>query len=171
MSGLSPNRRARLIAAALFSPEFRREHPERVEELLRYFFSHRAQQRGRLLHWWASVYHDTAGQLRRIDAPTLILHGGADRLVPPANAELLGRMIPDAEVAIVEGAGHAYLWEQPDQARARVEEWLDRRDPILAGPPLSGIAAYTEPVTRAAGLATGAFRTGRSLFAARRGER
>ncbi len=168
MSGLSPDRRARLIAAALFSTEFRREHPERVDELLRYFFSHRALQRGRLLHWWASVYHDTAAHLRRIAAPTLILHGGADRLVPPANAELLGRMIPDAEVEIVAGAGHAYLWEQPDQTRARIEEWLDRRGPILPGPPLRGIAAYTEPVTRVGGLATGALRTGQSLFAVRR---
>jgi 3-oxoadipate enol-lactonase len=171
MSGLSPNRRARLIAAALFSPEFRREHPERVDELLRYFFAHPAQQRGRLLHWWALMYHDTAVQLRRIAAPTLILHGGADRLLPPANAELLGRQIPDAEVAIVAGAGHAYLWEQPDQDRARIEEWLDRRGPVLPGPPLRGIAAYTEPVTRAAGLATGALRTGRSLFAGGRSER
>jgi 3-oxoadipate enol-lactonase len=163
LSGLSGDRRARMVAAALFSPAFRREHPERVEELLRYFFSHRARTRGRMLHWWASLYHDTVAQLHRIAAPTLIFHGAEDRLVPPINAQLLAQRIPDAEVAMIGGAGHAYVWEEPEEARDRFLEWWERRRPIAPGPPLTGLSARTERLTRAIGLTTGAARAGRSM--------
>jgi hypothetical protein len=48
--------------------------------------------------------------------------------------------------------------------------WLERRSPIPAGRPRTGLAARAEPLTRALGLPLGAMRTGRSLaeLAARR---
>jgi proline iminopeptidase len=44
--------------------------------------------------------------LSRIRAPTLIIHGAADPLVPVAAAHDLGRRIPGAALEIVEGMGH-----------------------------------------------------------------
>ncbi|HNN95737.1 MAG TPA: alpha/beta hydrolase [Pseudomonadota bacterium] len=44
--------------------------------------------------------------LSRIRAPTLIIHGAADPLVPVAAAHDLGRRIPGAAVEIVDGMGH-----------------------------------------------------------------
>jgi pimeloyl-ACP methyl ester carboxylesterase len=154
-----------MLARMLFSPEFRREHPERVTELLRFFAAHRARAHGITAHWWASVYHDTTERLHRIRAPTLIFHGAADTMAPVANARLLAARIPDAEVAVVDGVGHAYLLEAPEVSRDRLYEWLDRRGPIPAGPPHTGIGARAEPLTRALGLPIGTFRTGRSLIA------
>ena len=154
-----------MLARMLFSPEFRKAHPERVTELLRFFAAHRAKAHGITAHWWASVYHDTMERLHRIQAPTLIFHGGSDTMAPVANAYVLAERIPDAEVAVIEGTGHAYLLEAPERSRDRLYEWLDRRGPIPAGTPPTGLVAHAEPITRALGLPIGTFRTGRSLIA------
>jgi pimeloyl-ACP methyl ester carboxylesterase len=149
----------------LFSEEFRREHPDRVRDLLRNFARHRATPQGIWAHWWASVYHDTMSRLHRIEAPTLVMHGERDAMAPISNARLLAERIPDAELAIVPGSGHAYLLERPEASFALMCEWMDRRSPIPAGTPRSGVAARAEPLTRALGLPIGAARTGASLAA------
>ena len=152
------------LGALLFSPEFRAEQPERVRALLRHFAAHRAPPHGAASHWWASVYHDTVSRLHRIQAPTLVLHGERDAIAPLANARLLAQLIPDAELAIVTAAGHAYALERPEASLALLTQWLERRGPIAAGRPHGGAAARMEPVSRALGLPVGALRTGRSLI-------
>lgn len=52
-------------------------------------------------------------RLARIRAPTLIVHGSADRVVPVRAASVLEARIPDARVEIIEGAGHALVLERP----------------------------------------------------------
>jgi len=153
--------RKRSLAGALFSPEFRREHPEKVRALLPYFAQHRATPRGAWAHWWATVYHDTVSRLGQIQAPTLVMHGGADALSPVGNARLLAARIPGAELEILPGAGHAFPLERPRESFERVAEFLDR--PIPAGRPRTGVVARAEPLTRALGLPIGAARTGASL--------
>ncbi len=151
------------LAGALFSDAFRREQPERVRELLRGFAAHPPSWRGASAQWWATVYHDTVSRLGRIQAPTLVMHGGADAMAPLANARLLAERIPDAELAIVPGAGHAYLLERPEESFRLLTGWLDRREPIAPGRPRSRAAVRWEPVTRRLGLPIGAARTGASL--------
>ncbi len=153
------------LAGALFSDAFRREHPERVRELLHGFAAHPPSWWGAGGQWWATVYHDTVSRLGAIQAPTLVVHGSEDAMAPLANARLLAERIPDAELAVVEGAGHAYLLERPEHSRDVLVEWLDRRGPIAPGEPRGGLAARAEPVTRAFGLPIAAARTGASLAA------
>ncbi len=92
------------------------------------------------------------------------MHGERDAMAPLANAHLLAQRIPDAEVAVVPGAGHAYLLERPEASFALLTEWLDRRATVSAGSPNRGLSAAMEPVTRALGLPIGALRTGRSVL-------
>ncbi len=153
------------LGAMLFSPEFRRRRPERTRELLGHFAAHRARPQGIVGHWWASVYHDTVSRLGRIQAPTLVMHGERDAMAPVANARMLAERIPDAELALVPGAGHAYALERPKESLALMKGWLDRREPISAGLAHAGVTARAEPVTRALGLPVGALRTGASLVA------
>lgn len=61
---------------------------------------------------------------RRISAPTLILTGTEDRVVDPRNSELLGEMIPNSKVRVLEGAGHLFFVERPDQVASLLEEFL-----------------------------------------------
>lgn len=64
----------------------------------------------------------TATRLGQLDRPTLIIHGDADRLVPPENAQVLARLIPHAKLLIVPGAGHILL---TDARHEVVEAMLD----------------------------------------------
>lgn len=153
------------LGAMLFSAEFRREHPRRTRELLRHFAQHPAKAQGIAAHWWASVYHDTVSRLGQIQAPTLVMHGERDAMTPVANAHMLVKRIPDAELALAAGAGHAYALERPDESIEKMARWLGRREPIRAGAPRAGMWVGTEPATRALGLPTGALRMGASLLA------
>jgi hypothetical protein len=154
------------LAAMLFSESFRREQPERVRELLRYFALHRASARGVNGRWWATVYHDTVSRLPRIQAPTLVMHGEHDAMSPIGNGRMLAGRIPHAELAIVPGAGQAFALERPE-ALSLLLDWLRRRRPIAAGAPHAGLAARAELVTRVLGLTVGALWTGVSLLALR----
>jgi pimeloyl-ACP methyl ester carboxylesterase len=62
----------------------------------------------------AGLLHDCLAQLDRIAAPTLVVHGDEDRMVPVANAELLAERIPRARLRILRGAGHLYPTEAPE---------------------------------------------------------
>jgi len=56
---------------------------------------------------------DTYERLPQIKAPTLILQGDRDILVPAENAEVLRERIPGSRVRIVQGTGHCFFWEAP----------------------------------------------------------
>ena len=49
----------------------------------------------------------------RIQAPTLVLHGAADRVVDPRNSELLAHRIPGSQLKIFPDLGHLFFWEDP----------------------------------------------------------
>jgi pimeloyl-ACP methyl ester carboxylesterase len=63
--------------------------------------------------------------LSRIAAPTLVLAGDRDPIVPPRNARILARAIPSAQLELVHGAGHLLLFDQAEHCAAVVAEFLD----------------------------------------------
>jgi 3-oxoadipate enol-lactonase len=67
------------------------------------------------------------GERLDLRVPVLILHGSEDGLVDVANAERLARLLPDASVEILEGAGHAYHSEMPERSSEIVLDFLRRR--------------------------------------------
>ena len=136
-----------------------------MRELVPLFLRHLPPPWGLAAHWWASVYHDTVSRLPEIQAPTLVMHGERDGTAPVGAAHLLAERIPDAELAIVPEAGHAFALEAPEETLRTCLEWLNRRAPIAPGEPRAGLVASAEPLTRALGLQIGALRTGRSLVA------
>src|SRR5205823_8431846 len=44
--------------------------------------------------------------LRRITAPTLVIHGSTDRLVRPSGGRATAKAIPGARLVMIEGMGH-----------------------------------------------------------------
>jgi pimeloyl-ACP methyl ester carboxylesterase len=68
-------------------------------------------------------------RLHRVTAPTLVLWGSDDRLVPLAHGERYRDLIADARLEIIDGCGHAPLLEQPE----RTVEAIGRFHAELAG--------------------------------------
>ncbi|MFT4081616.1 MAG: hypothetical protein QM638_03445 [Nocardioides sp.] len=62
--------------------------------------------------------------------PTLVVHGDEDQLAVPANAEILAQGIPDARLALLPGARHAYWAGNPD-AHQQVRAFLAEHDPAV----------------------------------------
>ena len=59
---------------------------------------------------------DQTEDLKKIDVPTLIIHGSDDQLVPIANsAELSVKLIPDASLKVYQGAPHGLPTTHKDQ--------------------------------------------------------
>ena len=71
--------------------------------------------------------------LSRIGAPTLVLAGDRDPIVPPRNARLLARRIPAAQLELVPGAGHLLLLDQPHHCAAIIADFLGHEQGVSAG--------------------------------------
>jgi len=51
-------------------------------------------------------------RLDQISAPTLVIHGKNDRLIPPGNGEMIAARIPGAQLVLIENAGHLFTTDQ-----------------------------------------------------------
>ena len=63
-------------------------------------------------------------RIHRVSAPTLIVWGADDRLVPYVYAEEFSRRLADARVHIITGAGHAPHLEHPVSVADLVRDFL-----------------------------------------------
>ncbi len=64
----------------------------------------------------ACAAHDTNERLPQIAAPTLVIHGTEDRLLPVQNGKLIASRIPGAQLEIFDGVGHLFFWERPERS-------------------------------------------------------
>jgi len=68
--------------------------------------------------------HDTYDRLPQIQAPTLVLTGNRDVLIPPENSRILAERIPNAQLHEIEGAGHVFHISHPDASMAAISAFL-----------------------------------------------
>jgi pimeloyl-ACP methyl ester carboxylesterase len=69
----------------------------------------------------AAMAHDAVGRLGSLEAPTLVVHGDEDRMVPPANGRALAAAIPGARRLEVAEAAHLYTTDVPAADEAVLE--------------------------------------------------
>lgn len=108
-------RRGISVASA---PGFAEGHPEVVEELVRYRLTNPvppAQYQSQMGVGLGLLTQEAAfqGKLKAVTAPTLILFGEHDQVVPTANADLLRAEISNSQVVILPGVGHIFPIESP----------------------------------------------------------
>jgi pimeloyl-ACP methyl ester carboxylesterase len=101
-----------------------RDLPELVEEIFRYRLEHAPTVEAWVAQATAGATYVNEDRVSAIDAPTLVVAGGADVVVDPRNAQLLGELIPNARVEIVPDRGHLMMWEDSERVAELVTEFL-----------------------------------------------
>lgn len=64
--------------------------------------------------------------LAGIEVPTLVLAGQEDPMAPAANSTLMASIIPQAEVHVLDRAGHLFLFDEPETSANLITGFLDR---------------------------------------------
>jgi len=73
----------------------------------------------------ATWYTDFRKDLPRIDVPTLIIHGDADRILPiTATANPLSKAVKGARKVVIEGGPHGLTWTHADQVNTELLGFL-----------------------------------------------
>src|SRR5207247_9829438 len=69
---------------------------------------------------------DLTEDLKRIDVPTLIVHGNDDQIVPMDDSALLAaKLIPDAALKVYPGAPHGLMTTHKDRLTGAVLPFID----------------------------------------------
>jgi pimeloyl-ACP methyl ester carboxylesterase len=66
-------------------------------------------------------------KVRKVKAPTLVVHGALDRLIPVSAVRDLVRRRPDWTLEVLEGVGHVPMMETPDLFLRVVNHWMAYR--------------------------------------------
>ncbi len=72
---------------------------------------------------------DVLSRVGEVACPVLILCGSEDRLTPPKYSEYLADHIADATLAIIEGAGHMVMLEQPEPVARQITAFFRAFEP------------------------------------------
>lgn len=79
----------------------------------------------------------------RVRAPTLIIWGDEDRLIPLAHGRRLGRAVAGAELAVVPASGHMPFLERPQEFLRVLRPFLSRPAAPLAETPIPPRCAHS----------------------------
>jgi len=128
----------------LFGPRYRQEHPEIVQAAVALslgdagssggfsMFDSEANQSGFMTQLTAvmtwTMMGGTSQRLGDVKSPALVLHGGADVLVPVENGKLIAKGIPGSRLRIWDDAGHALIQEHADEVNEELATHLARAD-------------------------------------------
>ncbi|MGH7966525.1 MAG: alpha/beta fold hydrolase [Candidatus Binatia bacterium] len=108
-AGQTPEEAAREGWKLSFSEEFIRTHHTELEAHLPRMLAHVTPRFAYERHYQATMTLRVYKQLKDITAPTLVVTGRDDVLIPAANSEILAREIPGAELVIFNNAGHGFM--------------------------------------------------------------
>ena len=123
-AGLAPETALRRHTENALSTRTVEQNPEVVNRLVELQGS-RAADSGALSAQAVAGARYTGGlRQARIQARTLVLHGGADTVVDPRNGKLLAGRIPGARLMTFPELGHLLFWEDPDGFAGAVTSFL-----------------------------------------------
>ncbi|MGQ9720013.1 MAG: alpha/beta fold hydrolase [Candidatus Jordarchaeum sp.] len=111
-----------------FNPYYIEEHPGEIDQIISWRIEE-AQPRYAWLRQAEAVQSFSLGEdVSRIRAPTLIVAGTNDRVVPYQNAELLLETIPNSRLVLFEGGSHLIFIENAYAFNKVVMDFLSEVD-------------------------------------------
>lgn len=121
----NPKERAEAAVPFIYDASTPRERIDQDLAILSHWYptpeGYSAQLQG-ILAW------EAYNRLSQISAPTLVIHGVNDRLVPAANADLMAGRIPGAQLVKLANASHIFMTDQPEVAHRAILEFLSAQD-------------------------------------------
>jgi len=111
-----------------FAPRTIKERPQVLQAYAEVSMKYPAGMEILQRQWEAASRHDTYDRLDRIKAPTLVLTGEEDVLIPPGNSEIMAERIPGAALLVVPGGGHQIMIEQPQACNQAIVGFLQKVD-------------------------------------------
>ncbi len=113
-AGSAPAEFARQTMPLSFRSGWTQEHPAEFEEILAARLAHpTSPEVWRAQFDAAERFLGTGADAGSITAPTLVIHGTQDQVVPAENGRLLAQLIPGARHHEMHGAGHLVHIEEP----------------------------------------------------------
>jgi pimeloyl-ACP methyl ester carboxylesterase len=77
---------------------------------------------------------ESYSRLDQINAPTLVIHGETDRLVPPGNGKLIAESMAGSKLVMLPHASHLYMTDQPEASHTAVMDFLlGRKEVAVSG--------------------------------------
>ena len=67
------------------------------------------------------LHTDQRSQLHQLEMPSVWLYGDRDRLIPAATANCVRQLLAEAEIEMIDGAGHAPFLSHPEQCMQALE--------------------------------------------------
>jgi pimeloyl-ACP methyl ester carboxylesterase len=123
-AGLTPEQILRKDMDIYFSDRFVRENPERIEEFVKISLRYYQPADAFFRQFDACQNHDTADRVSEISAPTLIMSGDDDFLVPSGNSLILEELMPEAELELYAGCRHCFFMEEYEKFNRSVVRFL-----------------------------------------------
>jgi pimeloyl-ACP methyl ester carboxylesterase len=100
------------------------EQPDLLDQLAEIAVANPQTSEGYAAQIQAVFTHDVADRLSEIRAPTLVLHGQEDRLIPPENGRLLADNISGAKLILYPQAGHLFFIERAREVNQDIRTFL-----------------------------------------------
>ena len=112
-----------------YTPEYIRDHRDELEAAIPRLLEHPTPPYAFQRQLEATYTLKTWERLPEIKAPTLVITGAKDVLIPARNSELLAERIPGARLYLIADAGHAFM-AQAREEFVRVFVPFARQHPI-----------------------------------------
>lgn len=97
---------------------------EKIEEDLRVRQQRLPTPEGYMAQLQGILAWEGYSRLDQITAPTLVIHGNSDQLIPPGNAHLIAERIPGAKLVMLSRASHLFLTDQTEAAHKEIQDFL-----------------------------------------------
>jgi pimeloyl-ACP methyl ester carboxylesterase len=116
-----------IMTKVAVTPWFMQKHMDVLLQLNQLSMQHPTPKHGMVRQMQAIQGYDTYERLPQITAPTLVITGKEDGLVPPENSVTLAQRIPNADLVILSNASHLFIIELPETTAEVVKGFIRRQ--------------------------------------------
>jgi pimeloyl-ACP methyl ester carboxylesterase len=124
LEGLEWEDMLRRLARVGFTEDFVEDNSDLIEGLITRLLKTPTPLYSFERQYLAVHEYSSAERLKKINTPTLVVHGKKDVFVPPQNSEILAELISGAKLIFFENSAHAFYIDEPEKFAKILLEFL-----------------------------------------------